>query len=146
MEQNLQSIAGVVDFIEEHLDEELSLESLACEAGYSRYHLHRMFTGIVGMPVHVYVQRRRLTEAARLLIFSTQPVLDIALFAGYDSAAGLHSRIQGHVSPQSAGVSQETGFSSSPAAVFSGWKANAAGRQGDGYSNHGLRGNTSGRV
>jgi AraC-like DNA-binding protein/predicted transcriptional regulator YdeE len=102
MEQNLQSIAGVVDFIEEHLDEELSLESLACEAGYSRYHLHRMFTGIVGMPVHVYVQRRRLTEAARLLIFSTQPVLDIALFAGYDSQQAFTAAFKAmfHRSPQ----------------------------------------------
>jgi len=74
-----------VDYIEGHLEDKLDLESLACEAGYSKYHLHRMFTSVVGFTVHSYVQRRRMTEAARLLIFSNQSILEIALFAGYET-------------------------------------------------------------
>ena len=85
MDSNLLKITRIVDYIEAHLEDKLDLDSLACEAGYSKYHLHRMFTSIVGFTVHSYVRRRRLTEAARLLIFSTQSIMEIALFAGYDT-------------------------------------------------------------
>lgn len=85
MENNLTKIAGIVDFIEDHLEEKLDLERIAYEAGYSKYHLHRMFTSIVGFTIHTYVQRRRLTEAARLLIFSDKSIMDISLYAGYET-------------------------------------------------------------
>lgn len=85
MENNLLNITRIVDYIETHLEDKLDLESLAREAGYSKYHLHRMFTSVVGFTVHLYVQRRRLTEAARLLIFSDKPIIEIALFAGYET-------------------------------------------------------------
>ena len=83
MDNNLLNITQIVDYIETHLEDKLDLEKIASEAGYSKYHLHRMFSNIVGFTVHSYVQRRRLTEAARLLIFSNQSIMEIALFAGY---------------------------------------------------------------
>ena len=85
MENNLQNMARIVDYIETHLDDKLDLANLSREAGYSKYHLHRMFTSIVGFTVHSYVQRRRLTEAARFLIFSDKSIMEIALFAGYET-------------------------------------------------------------
>ena len=85
MDSNLLNITRIVDYIETHLEDKLDLDSLAREAGYSKYHLHRMFASIVGFTVHSYVQRRRLTEAARLLIFSDKPIIEIALFAGYET-------------------------------------------------------------
>jgi AraC-type DNA-binding domain-containing proteins len=85
MENNLLDIARIVDYIEVHLEEKLDLDSIAKEAGYSKYHLHRMFTSIVGFTVHSYVQRRRLTEAARLLIFSDKPIMEISLYSGYET-------------------------------------------------------------
>jgi len=85
MDNNLLNIARIVDYIEAHLEDKLDLESIAYEAGYSKYHLHRMFTSIVGFTVHSYVQRRRLTEAARLLVFTNQSIMEIALFAGYET-------------------------------------------------------------
>lgn len=85
VDNNLLSITRVVDYIEAHLEDKLDLESIALEARYSKYHLHRMFTSIVGFTVHSYVQRRRLTEAARLLIFTNQSIMGIALFAGYET-------------------------------------------------------------
>ncbi|MDF3001943.1 MAG: hypothetical protein K0Q48_2062, partial [Bacillota bacterium] len=52
---------------------------------YSKYHLHRRFTETVGLTIHDYVQRRQLTEAAKLLAFTRKPILEIALAAGYSS-------------------------------------------------------------
>lgn len=85
MNSNIENIAMLIDYVEEHLTEKMDLTSLALHVGYSKYHLHRMFVGVVGFPVHEYVQRRRLTEAARLLIFSEQTIIDIAFVAGYET-------------------------------------------------------------
>ena len=75
----------VIDYIEHHLDGKLDLETVADAVHYSKYHLHRTFTAAVGMTIHDYVQRRQLTEAAKLLIFSNKPVIEIALTCGYES-------------------------------------------------------------
>ena len=44
-----------------------------------------MFTKTVGMTIHDYVVRRQLTEAAKLLVFSTKPIIEIAFICGYES-------------------------------------------------------------
>lgn len=81
----LEKIEAVIDYIELHLSEKLDLDIISNAVHYSKYHLHRIFTDNVGLTVHDYLQRRRLTEAAKLLVFSKQPILDIALKAGYES-------------------------------------------------------------
>ena len=81
----IEHIAAVISYIEAHLQEKLDLDRVAEGAGYSKYHLHRMFTETAGITLHDYIQRRRLTQAARLLVCSEQPILDISLAAGYES-------------------------------------------------------------
>ena len=82
---NIKNVMAAIDYIESHLHEKLDLETIAEAVHYSKYHLHRMFTGTVGLTIQTYVQRRQLTEAAKLLVFSDRPILDIALSAGYES-------------------------------------------------------------
>ena len=82
---NLQVIRFLIDYIEENLQEKINLEKLAAAAGYSPYHLHRMFSEMVGLPLHQYIKRRQLTEAAKSLIFTEQQIIQIALDAGYES-------------------------------------------------------------
>ncbi len=83
--KNINNIITVIDYIENHLSEKMSLSSIAGAVGYSKYHLHRMFATCVGMSIHNYVQRRQLTEAAKLLVFSDKSILEISLIAGYES-------------------------------------------------------------
>lgn len=78
-------IETVIDYIENHLDGKLELETAAEAVHYSKYHLHRLFNETVGMTIHDYVQRRQLTEAAKLLVFSDRPVIEIAFICGYES-------------------------------------------------------------
>lgn len=82
---NVKNVMGAIDYIESHLHKKLDLETVAGAVHYSKYHLHRMFTATVGMTIHDYVQRRQLTEAAKLLVLSDKPILEIALIAGYES-------------------------------------------------------------
>ena len=81
----IQHTAAAIAYIESHLTERISLDAIACGAHLSKYHLHRMFTSILGITPHCYIQRRQLTEAAKLLAFSPKPILEIALEAGYGS-------------------------------------------------------------
>ena len=63
----------------------MDLNIIANSVCYSKYHLHRMFTDTVGITLHDYIQRRRLTQAAKLLVFSEKPIMEISLIAGYES-------------------------------------------------------------
>lgn len=76
----------VLEHIDAHLDEELSLESLGAVAAFSKYHFHRQFSELFGLGVHKYVQLVRLRRASRQLAFrSDLRVIDIALESGYES-------------------------------------------------------------
>ena len=81
----IDDIVSVIEYMEEHLTEKLNLDRVADAVHYSKYHLHRMFTGAVGITLHEYLKRRRLTQSAKLLVFSDKNILDIALLAGYES-------------------------------------------------------------
>ncbi len=85
MSENIRSVTAAIDYIENHLDEKPDLDTVSKAVHYSKYHLHRMFTETAGLTVRTYAQRRRLTEAAKLLVFSDRPILEIALAAGYES-------------------------------------------------------------
>lgn len=81
----IEKVSLAVNFIEDNLNEKLDLDTIAGAVHYSKYHLHRVFSDTVGMTIHDYIQRRQLTEAAKLLVFSDRPILEIALLSGYES-------------------------------------------------------------
>lgn len=85
MAENIKIVMAAIDYIENHLQENPDLEMVADGVHYSKYYLHRMFTDTVGLTMLNYIKRRRLTEAAKLLVFSKRPILEIALAAGYES-------------------------------------------------------------
>lgn len=72
-------------YIEGHLHDKLDLDTVAGSLHYSKYHLHRIFSKTVGLTMHDYVNRRQLTEAARLLACSQKPIIEIACMSGYES-------------------------------------------------------------
>ena len=85
MSRNIKNVIATIDYIEDHLHEKLDLETVAKAVHYSKYHLHRMFTNTIGLTIQTYVQRRKLTEAAKSLVLSDKSILEIALSAGYES-------------------------------------------------------------
>lgn len=85
MDNNIKRVIAAIEFIEAHLTDKLDLTTVANAVHYSKYHFHRVFAHTVGMSVHEYIQRRQLTEAAKLLVFSDKPIVDIAIMSGYES-------------------------------------------------------------
>ncbi len=81
----LEILQRAIIYIEEHLGENITVEEVAHEAGYSYYHLTRQFQAVLGESIGSYLKRRRLSEAAKRLVYSEQRILDIALECGFES-------------------------------------------------------------
>lgn len=76
----------VFDFIDAHLDEELSVERLSQVASFSKYHFHRQFSEYAGVSISRYVQLLRLKRATYRLVFTVDTlIIDIALEAGFEN-------------------------------------------------------------
>jgi AraC family transcriptional regulator len=73
----------VTDFIEAHLDDDLSLRRLAPVAGLGLSHFKLLFRGSTGLPLHQYVIRRRVERARQLLAEGELPMSLVALEAGF---------------------------------------------------------------
>ena len=83
----LKELNQVVEYIEEHLTEDLSLESIANFAGVSDYHFRTVFFHLAGMTLNEYVKNRKLSEANKDLL-SGEKVTDVAFKYGYQSVDG----------------------------------------------------------
>lgn len=84
----------LVDYIEQHLDQALSLGELAQLAALSEYHFARMFRASFGLPPHRYVLQRRLLRARELLQHGNLALGEIALACGFASASHFSNRFR----------------------------------------------------
>jgi AraC family transcriptional regulator len=73
-------------YIDDHLDAELGIETLAGVAQLSRAHFVRRFAEAVSVPPARYVLGRRLERARRLLVATDGSVADIAMATGFGSS------------------------------------------------------------
>lgn len=78
-------IRDLLVWLESHLDQPLSLDNVATKAGYSKWHLQRMFKEVTGHAIGAYIRARRLSKAAVALRLTSRPILDIALQYRFDS-------------------------------------------------------------
>lgn len=85
MSEKIDIVMEIVSYIESHLQEKILLDDIAQNMNYSKYYLNRIFSSVAGCTMHKYIQRRRLTEAARLLAETDIPIAEISSKACYDS-------------------------------------------------------------
>lgn len=83
----LNELNHVIDYIEKHITEDLSLEEIAAEAGVSDYHLRKIFFYLSGMTLSEYIKNRKLSEANKDLL-KGEKVTDVAYKYGYQSMDG----------------------------------------------------------
>lgn len=76
----------VVDYVDAHLDEALTVEQLAGVAAYSKFHFHRQFAALYGVGAFEVVRLTRFKRAAYELAYRTERALiEIAFDARYES-------------------------------------------------------------
>jgi AraC family transcriptional regulator len=80
-----QQLSRVIDFIQAHLDQDIPLDALAQQAGFSAYHFARLFRQTTGTSPHQFVLSRRVEHAQQLLGRRDGSLAEIALACGFAS-------------------------------------------------------------
>lgn len=83
----INRINRVIDYIETHLAEDMSLEDLSAEANFSPYHFHRIFTAFTREPVNRFIKRLRLERAAAKLVCGDKTITEITFDCGFKSSS-----------------------------------------------------------
>lgn len=78
-------IKKVSSYIDDHIEEDLSLDKIADALNYSKFYIARTFAEETGCTIYKYIQGRRLTLAAKKLVETKEPIIEIAYEAHYNS-------------------------------------------------------------
>jgi AraC family transcriptional regulator len=68
----------VTEFMNNHLERDLTLAEIAAQVEMSPYHFARMFKQSTGLAPHQYVHERRVVRAKTLLADTQLPLVEIA--------------------------------------------------------------------
>lgn len=115
----IKGLQRSIDYIEEHLDEEIDYEKVAKERFSSSYHFQRIFALLCGYTLGEYIRLRRLTLAGAEFSNGKAKVIDVALKYGYespDSFAKAFQRFHG-ITPSQARIDGKMLKSFSPLSI-----------------------------
>ena len=87
---------SVITYISEHYMEDISLESAASFAGFSKYYFSRTFKEFAGISFSDYLMVKRLNAASNLLIRTGKPIRVVAMEAGFGSIASFNRIFREH--------------------------------------------------
>ena len=76
-EEYQKCVNVVVEYINQHLGEDIDLKSLARISNFSPFYFHRIMKAFLGEPIGTFIVRTRTEAAARLLRYSDVPIADI---------------------------------------------------------------------
>ena len=95
----IHRINKVIDYVENHLDEDLTVEKLAEVASFSPFHFHRIFSAFTGETLNGFVKRKRIEKAGRLLLNNPEtPVSEIAYYCGFNNISVFCRNFRQHYS------------------------------------------------
>ena len=81
----VKTVNHAIDYMENHLTDEITLADIAKDAHLSAFHFQRAFTLLTGMSPAEYLRKRRLSQAGADLLNGDEKVIDVAMKYCYDS-------------------------------------------------------------
>lgn len=78
-------IWSVCTFVESRVQEEIPMEELVRQTGFSLAHIRDVFRKCTGKPLTRYVQERKIAGAAQELLETDRQIIDIAMRYGFSS-------------------------------------------------------------
>jgi AraC family transcriptional regulator len=88
MANHQQRIKNAIDYIDQHLDQMITLEQLSSLCSFSNFHFQRVFKAQVGVNPGKYIRLKRLKQAVHQLAFRlNMPIVEIAMATGFDNAS-----------------------------------------------------------
>ena len=88
-EEYQKCVNQVIEYINNHLGEDIDLNRLAEMSHLSLFHFHRVMGAFLGEPLGAFIVRTRIETAARLLRYTELSVSDIAYKIGYGAPSSL---------------------------------------------------------
>ena len=88
MNEHIEAVQKMQDYIAAHLDNNITMTDLAKESQYSPWYSYRLFVDLLHMTPSVYIRRLRLSKSALRLRDEKIKVIDIAFDTGFDSVDG----------------------------------------------------------
>jgi len=83
----------IVKYIDEHIKDEITLEDISKLAGYSLWHLYKIFKVYSPVPIKEFIRNKKIYAAAHE-IYTGRKLLDVALDYGYQTPAGFYKAFQ----------------------------------------------------
>lgn len=90
------SLNRVIEYIDEHLFEDMSLKTIAEKANLSEYHFHRIFKALTGEKLGSYVRRLRMEFVAHQLLTTDQSLTQIVTATSYQNIHTLSKGFKKH--------------------------------------------------
>lgn len=87
MKSSKMAMEEIKEYIKEHCDENLTREKVAQEFFFQPNYFSKVFSNETKMTFRDYLNHCRMEKAKRLLLFSDQPISQIALDVGYTTTA-----------------------------------------------------------
>ena len=78
-------IGNSIQYIEDHITEDITVEDVAKCVGVSPFYFQKGFAMLCGFSVSEYIRNRRLALAGNDLLVTQEKIIDIAMKYGYDS-------------------------------------------------------------
>jgi AraC family multidrug resistance transcriptional activator len=78
-------ILDIQTWIDNNIDKPLRINDVAHRAGYSKWHLQRLFHQIIDIPLGVYIRNKKLEGAAHDLSATNESIITISTRYGFDS-------------------------------------------------------------
>ena len=85
-----KNMLRILDYIDEHITERITLTALADMAGFTESSFSRWFAKQNGISFKKYVMSKKIEHAIRLLETTDKKVIDIAFECGFDSISGFY--------------------------------------------------------
>jgi AraC family transcriptional regulator len=89
-----RQLLQVLEYIEEHLDQDIKLTDLAALSGISQFHFSHLFKQSIGTAPYQYLLQQRIERVKQLLKQTDQPIVDIALTCGFNSHSHLSKQFR----------------------------------------------------
>lgn len=96
-EVSLRVVDQILSYIQDHLTDSLSAQTISAQFGYHAYHINRLMRKATGMTLHQYVLNQRLTHAKELLIGTDLSIDAIAESSGWEYACNFSSNFRQYV-------------------------------------------------
>ncbi|WMJ87255.1 AraC family transcriptional regulator [Anaerocolumna sp. MB42-C2] len=83
-QEYMAKFTQIFSYINDHYTEDLTLESIAQMAGFSKFHFSRLFKQLTNMSINDYVNLKRITEAEVLLLNPNLSITEVSMQAGFN--------------------------------------------------------------